>query len=438
MILWTFRVIASLLAGLLAFCAFILLFATFVATAVLKDELYTESLSKQQAYDRIYTEVLTPQLVTEVRQRHLPDLDLFSSEDIVKLVRDIVPPDYIQGESENMLQTLSAYLNGDSDRLDLYLDLSRPLEQVKPTVNKVIESLASEARQMLIQESQSMTTTLVEKGLEPDIASDLKSLLTEENPSLLVAEFTGLSRHELLTIADEAMDEILSSPEVPVAYRQPLQDSREELRTAFAEGSTLDFLGQALRVAAQPAINAAMEEVGLELGAEERLDLTPIIARQVYGTSEPAFRQTVAGWRESLWKALLWGRILAIALFVAALGLLAMAYWKKPTTLALWVGWILVISGALLLSATLLALWILPGAVERAIYELLSAALPWAPGLASLSSDVAEHLSRNLVLSLIWPAAIPIIAGGLLLATLFGWLLWKNHSAEREARPTVE
>ena len=424
--LWILRAIASLLAGLLVICAVVLLFATLAATAIVQDKAYAEALAQQDAYNRIYSEVLTPDTVAEINRRLLPDFDVLSSREALGLLRDMAPPDYLREETESILRQLSLYIGGDSDRLNLYLDISKPLQQIGPSLNKLIEALADEEMALLIREAGPVIDAL-ERELDVDIDDDLASLIAEGNPAQMVAELTGMSREEVLNAVDVAMEaKSWTARKYQHQYRQALMKARGELRASFAEGTNREFLGKQLRILARPALQDAMGGLDLGLNKGGQLDLAPIIAEQLYGSDEPRFHRNAASLRDFLGRIILWGRVLALVLFLTAVGLLALVHWHKPALLVLWTGILLTLSGALLLVATLLAFLLLPGAAERAAYQGLLASVPWAPGLASLGSDVAGQALRNLLLELTWLAATPLAAGCLVLAALLSWPQWRT------------
>lgn len=431
--LWILRAIASLLAGLLVFCAVVLLLATLAAAAIAQDDVYAEALAQQDAYDRIYSEVLTLDTLTDIHQRLLPDFDLLSSQEALALLRDVAPPDYLQGQTESILRQLSMYIGGDSDQLKLYLDIAEPLEHIGAALNELIEALAHEEIALLIREAGPLIDAL-EEELDVENEGDLASLVAEGNPAQTIAELTGMSREKVLNAADVAMDEVLNSPEVPVQYRQALMEAQGELLASFAEGTNREFLGKQLRVLARPAIGGAMADLDLDLNRKEQLDLVPIIAEQLYDSEERGFHRNAASLRDSLRQIILWGRVLALVLFVAAVGLLALVHWRKPALLVLWTGILLTLSGALLLVATLLALLLLPGAAERAAYQGLLESVPWAPGLASLGSDVAGQALWNILLGLTWLAATTLAAGCLVLAALLGRQQWRAHLRKKQGR----
>ena len=428
MMQWILQTIASLFLGVLVLCSAILLFSTFVVTTVIRDDIYADALAEERAYSRLYSEVLTSQFVTDIRRKYILELALLPPEDIVDFVRDTAPPEYLQEQTESNLHRLSAYLKGESRQLHFYLDLSEPLERIPATLADLIEARAAESSKLLIHQANPIAADVTGQELAADIVTDLETLLDGGNPSRAVAEFTGKSREELLTIVDQALDEILANPDVPIAYRQALGDARPKLQSSFADDRSGDFLEVAIGVLVQPAVAAIVAGVDVELDDGNKLDLIPLLSQQVSDANGPTIQNTLGGWRDSATTAIFWGRIAALTMLLAAVGLMGLVHWGRPSLLVLWTGWALVISGALLLAGTLLALWQVPGAAHRATDQWLTATLPWAPGLAPLAAEVAEQALRNLLAGLLWPAFIPFLAGGLLLAALVSWERWKPHS----------
>ena len=430
--------IASLLLAILAFCAIALLHFTFLLTSAIEDRIYAHSLDDKRAYSRIYSELLTPDLVTDIRQEYAPELALLTSEDTVDFIRTTAPPRYVRKQTESNLRRLSMYLKGDSQQLRLYLDLSDPLEKVPIALADLIGARAAETPELLIEQARPITAQVTNHEPATDIAADLETLLTGGNPSQSLAEYTGLTQEEMITIADDVLDEILSSPEVPFEYRSALQESRVTLRDSFAHGDTRNFLEVTFGVLAQPAINGVLESIDTGLDDTQKLDLVPILARQFSGSDEPSLRRFLREWRDRGTSAVVWGRIVSLSFLAAALSLLSVVHWGNPRLMLSWAGWILTISGALLLVATLLALWQLPNALDRAIYQWLIAEQPSLSGLASLSGEVAGQALGNLFAGLVWMASIPLVIGVSLLGAVGSWRWWKNRTREQEAVATTE
>ena len=307
MMQWILRTIASLFLGVLVLCSAILLFSTFVVTTVIRDDIYADALAEERAYSRLYSEVLTSQLVTDIRRKYILELALLPPEDIVDFVRDTAPPEYLQEQTESNLHRLSAYLKGESRQLHFYLDLSEPLERIPATLADLIEARAAESSKLLIHRANPIAADVTGQELAADIVTDLETLLDGGNPSRAVAEFTGKSREELLTIVDQALDEILANPDVPIAYRQALGDARPKLQSSFADDRSGDFLEVAIGVLVQPAVAAIVAGVDVELDDGNKLDLIPLLSQQVSDANGPTIQNTLGGWRDSATTAIFWG-----------------------------------------------------------------------------------------------------------------------------------
>ncbi len=425
------RTLASLILGLLILCAAVLLFSTMAINAALREDIYLDALAQQMAYDRVYTEVLTPTLGGQLLQEHLPDPPLLPPDDVMEFVRGVAPPEYLQKQTEGNLRRLFDYINGERSRLDLYLDLSEPLERIPNALEGLIETRSTEVLSTLATRADiiapnSLEPNSLEKETATDLADELEAMLTGENLSRAFADYTGRTEEELFAIVDEAIDKTLANPEVPVQYREELQKSRIRLREAFAYGSTREFLREAVRVIAGPAIEAGASDLNLD--ERQRLDLTAVLARQILGLGEADFQSRANEWRDRYLVALNWARTLAVAILLVAVGLLVLVHWGRPRLMLLWTAWALAAGGILLLAGTLLALWQVPGVVHLAISQWLTSAPPWAPEFAALGADVASQALKNLLVELIWPAATPLVAGGLILAALWSWQGWESHA----------
>ncbi len=434
---WILQTIASLLLGFVALCALLLLYSAFLLSAIFEDDIYAEALAEHRAYSRVYSEVLTPHLVTASQGKHIPEFALLTPEDSVDLIRETAPPQYLQQQVEANLGRLSTYLKGDSSQLSLYLDFTDPLERLPVALADRFESRASQAPALLVRQTNPLLSELTGQEIAADIASDLEALLAGGNPSRTLAEYTGRNREELIAIVDNALDDILANPELPAAYRGALSEARPELGSSFAHGNTRDLLELAINVLAQPVLDEILESSEAELDERNRLNLIPLLAQHGFGVSEPTFLRILGDRKDTARTSVFWGKVTALGMLLSVVGLLALVNWGRPRLLVLWTGWILAVSGGLLLTATILSIWQLPGIIEQVTQQWLVGEFPSQPGLASLSVDVAGQVVRNLLNAAVWPAAIPLAAGCLLLASLTVWerrkISWQEARAVEAA-----
>ena len=59
---------------------------------------------------------------------------MVSPEDIVDLSQEVLTPEYLQTQVEGAIQRLVAYLNEDSEILDVYVEMGPALDKVTPTL----------------------------------------------------------------------------------------------------------------------------------------------------------------------------------------------------------------------------------------------------------------------------------------------------------------
>ncbi len=123
-----FRPLLSLVFGLIAFLAFFayLLF-NLVDGHVLSADFYAEALAENEVYVRLYDEVLVDPVLEDETKELLGNIDV-PPEDVADVAKRIMPPAYLQDETERTLDGLIDYLKKDTDDLELYIDLAEPLE----------------------------------------------------------------------------------------------------------------------------------------------------------------------------------------------------------------------------------------------------------------------------------------------------------------------
>ena len=424
MLLWIFRALISVLLGLTVFCALLILLFSHALNNLLQDEIYSRALSEQKAYTRIYSEALTSRAIDDFRQSYPEEPAILFSGEVMDLIIEIAPPDYLKGQTEDNLGRISDYFSGEDQRLQLYLELGEPLDRLAPALARTVQNLLDQATLPPIDTGTPAFTALEETGHAEDVAHALESLLAGKSPSTTVSELTGLSESELLSVFDRAVDQVLESPAVDRRYQEALRESRVELRQAFTSGDTRHFLERAIHSVVQIAVDSALEEFGAGLDDQERLDLVPLLSEYVAGESEEEFRSVLEEWKNRINQTVFWSRLLALAVIVVAAGIIALVLWRRHTSTLLWAQLTLTLSGIVTLGVVLVASWQLPAIAKISTYALISESTSWTPGAAALASDVLGSITADLLQKLIWPAALPLLAGLVIVALQFGWRRW--------------
>ncbi|HZA24369.1 MAG TPA: hypothetical protein VFA32_17515, partial [Dehalococcoidia bacterium] len=133
--IWIARSVTATVLGIIIFVSFLsFLLVNHFTGKLLDSSFYAQVLDSQDAYNRIYNEVLLGNEVRESTRQLTDDLQLMTHEELVELARDIVPPDYIHDQVEENIQQLTEYMGGEVDVLELYLELGPPLDRVKPAI----------------------------------------------------------------------------------------------------------------------------------------------------------------------------------------------------------------------------------------------------------------------------------------------------------------
>jgi len=130
-LLFIIRPIVSFFLGLVVFAGLLLtLVSGNLSSKLLDPGFYIQLLQQQDVYNRIYTEVLIDPALQETTSDLLGDIEV-DPEEIVSLLQQIIPPEYLQSQVEEAIQRTVGYFNGDLEELDLYVDLGPPLANAK-------------------------------------------------------------------------------------------------------------------------------------------------------------------------------------------------------------------------------------------------------------------------------------------------------------------
>ena len=293
------RAIASLVLGVVVFFAFLgLLSLSTLHGKFLNDEFYDKHLAENDVYTRFYDEVLLedPEIQDTTREL-LGNVDV-PREDVVEVTRDIFPPDYLQSQVEGAVEGITDYLKKDTDTPQVFIDLSTPLDNVKPAIFKYIDRRIDEMDEVPIttlaeleREMESLFRTL-EMGQIPssvpsveDPRAIVDSFIEQEIDNLQevpittpeeLNEYLDRSYRQLIngeipaTIPsidaipvhlrglayDQAVREIRQDPSVPEEITANLDEQEDAIKSQLAVG---DVKG-ALEIASGPLTTLAIDE----------------------------------------------------------------------------------------------------------------------------------------------------------------------------------
>ena len=214
-----FRSVASLILGLVFFFAFLaFLMVDNFRDNFLTAEFYTDSLSENDAYNRIYDKVLLDPEFEDTTRELLGDIDV-PQDDIADVAREIIPPDYLRDQTEGAVHGIIDYLNKDTDTPDVFIDLSPPLERVKPALFSYIDQRIDELEDVPVT-----TFEELEKHLQALYRTLESGDIPEQVPLIEDPEFL-VDRYVNQTIAD--LEEV--PVDAPEDFQRELQSIYNEL-----------------------------------------------------------------------------------------------------------------------------------------------------------------------------------------------------------------
>ena len=129
------RFLATPILGIAIFAGLLLMMLeNNISGKLLSSVFYTVTIAEQSTYSRIYDDILLDQVAKDKVQELLGDVQVVSHEDIVGLVREVLPPEYLQTQVEGAIQRSVAYFNEEAETLGLYVEMGPALDKVKPTL----------------------------------------------------------------------------------------------------------------------------------------------------------------------------------------------------------------------------------------------------------------------------------------------------------------
>ncbi|MCY4365303.1 MAG: hypothetical protein OXE17_03640 [Chloroflexi bacterium] len=437
MFLWILRALTSTLAGLCIYLAIGLLLFHVNLKALLNDELYADSLSEQNAYERLYTDVLTTRNIEQLWSELSSDTAYLTSGELHYLMRAVAPPEYLQAQVETNLALLSSFANGESQDLELYLEISGPLERiVESTVDLLIDRI--EATPLVTEELiQGVVEETKESPYSEEIQRALESLSAGGLESRSITDLTGLSEEEVAEAFDQALALVLDNPSIDQEYRDALRTAEPELRQAFKTGDTRELLTQATMTAAAPALDNALADFQHRLDSEGRLSLIPVLAEEFAGVGESEFQANADTWRERILAVLDRTRNYGLLALAAAIGLVTLVYWGRPRAGVRWFYRMLIASGGASLVFLTIAYFALPRVVDRVVNSAWMGSEVDVEGFVVLILDVVVSVITARLVSFMWYFGIAFALGILMWALFLTWDMVQKRR-QNEASETVD
>ena len=418
------RVLGSLLLGLAVVVGLLyFLVAVNLSQNLVESETYSIAVSDTNAYNRIYQEVLADPEVKENIGNLLGGVEFDEVDEGTEVLREVMPPSYLQAQTEDNINRLTGFLSGEREELEIYARLRLPLERVESAVldrvHRRIEELeirkpppresaspeppslgcpVSHLQQLAV--ASAVPLSQLSGGQIPQSAPSLK-ILTQECREREYDRWFGL------LLEDAAIDR---------QTKDILERENPNLRRNFVEGDTRAFLKAAVDPLAQPLIDEALADIRRNLGRNNQLDLLAWLADE----SEDVSRRDIEEQAESLRNAVSAvngaGRVIALAVVIAGLLLMALMHMPLPQRMLAWPGLTLVMGGGVSLVAGFALNSMVPGQIRNAVLEAASYSEDVPVSAINLAADLASSLGQQATTGFMPMTVAVIVIGGALLA----------------------
>ena len=465
------RALAGLVLGLAIFAGLMYSLVLGNFSQRLEDpEVYNVAISETDAYNRIYDEVLLDDVLEDELADLLGDMDFqgHGDADPVEVLRGVMPPAYLQEQTEANIARFTAYLRHETDDLQVYVDLSEPLERIEPVVYQEVDRIVDQLEFQDIQElgcSEATRAQLsaeyaemldrVSRGTLPESVSPLPGLAMvcyEGGPDdwiddVLVSPVINSRAARLLSDARESLREPLAAIQQSLADLlepiRPLIDAARSLLspiTSRIQGVAQDALSaaaqgveqasratlkQLARPLIQPRIDAAVADIRLQLKPGDRLDLLEKLAENSDDFTRDDIRQQAESLRDTVSTANGPGRIIALLMVIIGSILLAVVYIPRPADMLRWPGITLFLGSGVCLVVGVVINSAVPGRIKDAIVHSTSYAPDVPTAAIDLAGDLLESFAQQSTAGFI-PAAATVMAIGVVLvvASFFASALW--------------
>ena len=403
-----------MLLGLAVFAGLLYLLLLVNITERLQDpEIYRTAFTETDAYNRIYDEVLIDEAVQEQTADLLGEVDL-KAQDAVRVLREVIPPSYLQAQTEANIDRVSAFLSHDMERLNLYLELRDPLDRVETMVFDQAEQVMAELEieEAPIAVKECTTENLL--NLTDEFAGLSKGKLPESVPSLETLDKDCRRRG-----FDYWIDRVADDPRLDAEAARIIENEKDDLRESFLEGDTKAFLGQAAPLLLRPVIDTSLTQLRRDLQEGDRLDLLEQFAEHSDDLTRGEIDEQAEFFRESLDTASGTGRVIALVTVIVGSLLLAAVHLPRPTDMLRWPGLTLLLGGSVCLVVGFVLNSALPGEIRKAVASSTHFSQDIPMTAIILAGDLAESFARQLTSGFVSATVVVLVAGAVLFGTSF-------------------
>ena len=411
------RALAGLVLGLVVFAGLLYFLVVVNFSQRLEDpEVYNLAISDTDAYNRIYDEVLVDEALEEQAEDLLGGLDVSGTEESIDLLRDVMPPAYLQDQTEANIERFTGFLRNERKNLQIYVELEEPLERIGPAVQGKVHGIIDG---LTIEEPQSSGCSLNSlqqlAGASAEPYAQLSDgELPDSSPSLKILD-RGCREREY----DQWFDLVLNDPLMNSEAARILEGRKEELRPLFVDGDTRAFLKAIADALVEPLVEDAVSDVRRELQRGDRFDVLDWISEQ----SDDLRRRDIDDQAETLRSVVSAangsGKIVALLLIVVGTLLLAAVHLPKPGDVLRWPGITLLLGAGVCLVVGIAINSAIPGQINEAVTHSATYSDEVPAAAVNLVGDLLESFGRQATAGFMPGATTVMVLGGLLVAASF-------------------
>ena len=426
MLLSLIRSVAALILALAVFAGFCLwLILNQVSGKLYDPAVYADALVAVDAYPRLYSDLLAGPAgqgwARDLLGEGLPVADA----DLIALMQDVAPPQYLQGQVEGNLRRAAAYFRAETEPLELYLELAEPLARLTPAA---LNYLDRRIDQLEVVEPELLSHPFSGADYARALGESLNGLIFRQSVPETLPSIRILPEPLRPAAFDSVMSHLPDYLALPPESQADLAAAAPELRAQFTAGNTRPFLKAAARAIAKPVLEREIAAARAESGLDDqiRLPLLPLLAAAMgYPTAEELSAE-LDRLRQDFNRFLNRGRLISLAVVLLGTALLGLLYLPNLARCLRWPGITWLLSGLAAFGLGRLAAAVLPGAAAEGLRRLLESDAAVSPAAVNLLADLAQELAAGLLAG--------IGNGGLALALLGAVLLALAYALERRRK----
>ncbi len=324
------RAVSALIIGVFVFLALGYFFvARGVREVVYNPAPVLSALESHDAYERLYDDGIISQQFEGTFKRLVGGFTLDGQAEAA-LLKQIVPPSELKTATENSVNSIVAFLNGESNEVNAPIDLSPAIPRIKPAVFALLNERIDQADLMVVTSEAALRQTL--QQLFRDVASgDIPNTI----PSI-----TGLPEDQVFRAYLQSIDSLAGSALSPKALSN-LDQQEQAVAEALRSGNTQSALRLITRAIADDAMDGAIVELRKDLDSADRFDGINRIAESIGTRQETMERFRLVRTSLGLFTGL--GGTVALAIVVIGILGIAAVFYPFPRHMLRWPGVTLVV-----------------------------------------------------------------------------------------------